>query len=84
MSSISISSAKSVYGGATEDEVLRNMAKTGYRRIYKYANDFGDKVTPTDYKMIPAPGHPQEQALLSSPHVHNVKLVYDNGTVMNL
>jgi hypothetical protein len=71
MSSISISSATSIYG------------KEGYRRIYKYANDFGDKRTHTDYKRIPAPGHPQEQALFSSPHVHNVVLVYDDGKIHN-
>ena len=84
MSSISISSAKSVYGGATEEETLRNMAKDGYRRIYKYANDFADKRTHTDYKRISSPGHPQESALFDSPHVHNVVLVYDDGKVQNL
>lgn len=82
--SISIKSAKSVYGGDSEEETLRNIAKTGFRRIYKYANDFGDKKTHTDYKKIPHPGHPQETALFSSPHVHNVVLVYDDGKVLNL
>lgn len=84
MSSISISSAKAVYGGETEEETLRNIARSGARRIYKYANDFGDKVTHTDYKQISSPGDAQETALLSSPHVHNVVLVYDNGEVVNI
>jgi hypothetical protein len=84
MSSISIGSAKEVYGGATEEETLRNMAKSGARRIYKYANDFGDKITHTDYKQISNPGDPQEVALHNSPHVHNVVLVYDGGEVMNI
>jgi hypothetical protein len=84
MSSISIRSAKEVYGGATEEETLRNMAKSGARRIYKYANDFGDKIAHTDYKQIPYRGHPQEVELNNSPHVQNVVLVYDDGEVMNI
>ena len=84
MSSISIRSAKSVYGGETEEETIRNIAKAGARRIYKYANDFGDQITHTDYKQISNPGDLQEVALLNSPHVHNVVLVYDDGKVMNI
>lgn len=81
--SIKIETAKMVYGGATEKETLENMAKeVGCRRIYKYANDFGDKKTHTDYKRIPYPGHPQETALLNSDGVHNVVLVYDDGKVI--
>ena len=80
--SISIGAAKNTYGGATEEETLENMAKAcGCRRIYKYANDFGDKRTHTDYKRIPYPGHPQETALFNSPYVHNVVLVYDDGKI---
>lgn len=83
--SISIGSAKKQYGGATEEETIRKIAQAGgYRRIYKYANDFGDKVTHTDYKRISHPGDPQEKALFSSPYVHNVVLVYDDGKVMNI
>lgn len=83
--SISIKSAKEMYKGATEEETLRNMAKAdGYRRIYKYANDYGDRVTHTDYKRIPYPCHPQETALFSSHLVHNIVLVYDDGKVTNL
>lgn len=83
--SISIKSAKELYGGATEEETIRKLAKSGgYRLIYKYANRYGDKVTHTDYKEIPYPGHPQEQALFSSPYVHNVVLVYDEGKVITL
>lgn len=83
MSSVSIEIAKGTYGGATEEETLRNIAKTsGCRRIYKYANDFGDKTTHTDYKQISHAGSPQETELLNSPHVHNVVLVYDDGKVL--
>jgi len=83
--SISIKNAQKLYGGATEEETIRKLAESdGYRRIYKYADNFGDKVTHTDYKRITYAGHPQEQALFSSPYVHNVVLVYDEGKVMNL
>ena len=48
------------------------MAKsTGCRLIYKYANDFGDKVEFTDYMAIMAPGDAQDQGLIDSPFVHN-------------
>jgi hypothetical protein len=78
--SIPIKAARDSYGGATEAETLENMAKaTGSRRIYKYANDFGDKKTHTDYKRIPYAGHPQETAMFNSPYVHNVLLVYEDG-----
>ncbi len=83
--SITIEDAKRQYNGATEEETIRKMAKLGgYGRIYKYANDFGDKVSHTDYKRIPHAGHQQEDALFASPYVHNVLLVYDDGKVMNL
>jgi hypothetical protein len=83
MSSISISRAKEVYGGSTERETITNMArKTGCYRIYKYANEFGNKVTHTDYKRISSES--DEKALLSSDWVHNVVLVYDRGNVLNL
>ena len=83
--SISIKTAKHMYGGATEEETIRNMVKEGgYRRIYKYANESGDKVTHTDYKRIAYRGDPQEGALFTSPLVHNVVLVYDDGKMMNL
>lgn len=83
MSSFSLESAKRTYGGNTEAETLTNMARaSGCRRIYKYANDFGDKKTHTDYKQIPYAGAPQETELLNSPHVHNVVLAYDDGKVL--
>jgi hypothetical protein len=83
--SISIKSAKEMYGGLTEEETIRNLAQSGpYRRIYKYANDYHDKITHTDYKRISYPGDPQEAALFASPYVHNVVLVYDDGEVINL
>jgi hypothetical protein len=84
MSSIDIKTAKSLYKGETEADMLSNMAKAhGCRLIYKCANDYGDKVTHTDYKVIMAPGDAQEQALLNSPLVHNVILVYRDGTIVN-
>jgi hypothetical protein len=84
MSSIDIKTAKSLYKGETEADMLLNMAKAeSCRLIYKYANDYGDKVTYTDYKIIMVPGDPQEQALLNSPLVHNLTLVYRDGIVVN-
>ena len=81
MSSINISSAREIYGGKTEIETLVNMAqKSGYYRIYKYANDYGDKIKHTNYKQISVPE--DEKALFSSNLVHNVVLVYDNGRVL--
>jgi len=81
--SISIAAAKNLYGGESEEKTLENIAKScGCRRIYKYANDFGDKKTHTDYKRISYPGDPQETALFNSPYVHNVVLVYDDGKLM--
>jgi hypothetical protein len=84
MSSIDMKTAKLLYRGDTEAEMLYNMAKAhGCRLIYKYANDYGDRVTHTDYKVIMAPGDAQEQALLNTPLVHNVILVYRDGTIVN-
>jgi hypothetical protein len=78
--SISIKQAREMYGGESEAETVLNLAKAGgYRRIYKYANHYGDKITHTDYKRIQSPGDPQERALFRSPYVHNVVLVYDDG-----
>jgi hypothetical protein len=84
MSSIDIKTAKSLYKGGTEAEMLTNMVKAyGCRLIYKYANDYGDKVTHTDYKVIMASGDTQEQGLFNSPYVHNVILVYRDGAIVN-
>ena len=44
--------AKSL-GGVTEAETAKNMAEAGgYWKVYKYANDYGDRQTHTDYKQI--------------------------------
>jgi hypothetical protein len=84
MSSIDIKTAQAQFKGATEAEMLSAMAQAyGCRLIYKYANDYGDKVTPTDYKVIMAPGDAQEQALFTSPYVHNLVLVYRDGRIVN-
>ena len=64
--------------------MLSEMAKsTGCRLIYKYANDFGDKVTHTDYVAIMMPGDAQEEGLTDSPFVHNLTLVYRDGELVN-
>jgi len=84
MSSIDVKTARARYQGGTEAEMLHNMAKAfGCRLIYKYANDFGDKVTHTDYKVIMAPGDAQELALRKSPYVHNAVLVYRDGSIVS-
>jgi hypothetical protein len=84
MSSEDIKSAKRLYKGDTEAEMLQNMAKAyGCRLIYKYANDHGDKITRTDYKVIMAPGDAMEQAFFNSPYVHNMVLVYKDGNIVN-
>jgi hypothetical protein len=84
MSSVDINTAKLAYKGETEADLLFNMAKAfGCRRIYKYANDFGDKITHTDYKIVMAPGDAQEQALFTSHLVHNVVLVFRDGRIVN-
>ena len=85
MSSIDIRTVNMMYGGSTEEETIMNMAKgLGCYRIYKYANDYGDKKTHTDYKYIMSETDPQEAALFRSPLVHNVVLVFENGKVINL
>jgi hypothetical protein len=84
MSSIDIRTAKLTFKGGTESETLQAMAKAyGCRLIYKYANDFGDKVTPTDYKVVMAPGDAQDRALFSSPYAHHIVLVYQDGKVLD-
>jgi hypothetical protein len=84
MSSISINTANEKYKGETEAETLSNIAKAyGCRLIYQYANDFGDKVTPTDYKVIMAPGDDQEQVLFTSPYIHELTLIYRDGVLVN-
>lgn len=76
MASISIKSAKELYGGATELETAKNMAEAGrFSKIYKYANDYGNRKTHTDYKQIR--GDSDEQEFLHSRNVHNIVLVYD-------
>jgi hypothetical protein len=64
-----------LYGGATEEETVKKMAETyGYQIIYKYANDFGNHATHTDYKGLCSAS--EEQEFLRSDRVHNVSLVY--------
>jgi len=47
----------------------------GYWKIYKYANDYGDRQTHTDYKQIG--GESAEAEFLNNRMVHNVVLVYE-------
>ncbi len=68
--SISIKNAQKLYGGATEEETIRKLAESdGYRRIYKYADNFGDKVTHTDYKRIAYRGAYPRASTLSLVHM---------------
>lgn len=84
MSSIDIETARATWTAETEPEMLQKMAKAhGCRLIYKYANDYGNKVTPTDYKVIMNPGDAHEQGFLNSPLVHNAVLVYRDGSIVN-
>lgn len=84
MSSVDIKTAQAQFNGATEAEMLAAMAQAyGCRLIYKYANDYGDRLTHTDYKVIMSPGDAQEQAMLTSPYVHNLVLVYRDGRIVN-
>jgi len=81
---IDIKTARSLYKGETEAELLTEMAKaTNCQLIYKYANDFGDKVTHTDYMVIMTPGDAQELGLINSPFVHNLTLVFREGVIIN-
>lgn len=83
MSSVSIKSAKDRYGGTTEAETIANLARAHQAyRVYKYANDYGDRVTHTDYKLVASDA--DEAALRSSNLVHNVVLVYDRGKALNV
>jgi len=81
---IVIKTARSLYKGETEAEMLSEMAKaTGCRLIYKYANDFGDKITYTDYMAVMTPGDAQEQGLIDSPFIHNLTLAFRDGEMVN-
>lgn len=78
MSSISIQAARGAYGGDTlEDTVRRMVATTGCQRVYVYANDYGDRRTPSDFYRIERPG--DQARLEASKTVHNVHLVFDHG-----
>jgi len=80
MSSISIESANATYGGESEEDTIKNMAEAcNCQLIYKYANEYGDRRTHTDYFRVEKPG--DEAELQSSRHVHKVVLVYDNGMI---
>src|SRR5688572_4509378 len=78
MSSISIQAARGAYGGDTlEDTVRRMVAATGCQRVYVYANDYGDRRTPTDFFRIERAG--DQERLEASTTAHNVHLVFDHG-----
>jgi hypothetical protein len=84
VSSVSMGTARELYGAEDEAGMLQNMAAAyGCRLIYKYANDFGDKVTHTDYKVVMAPGDDQDQGLRRSPYIHNLVLVYRDGEMVS-
>lgn len=78
MSSISIETAKGLYGGSTELETAKNLAEAGgFSKVYKYANNYGDRKTHTDYKQIR--GGSDEAEFLRNRNVHNIVLVYSKG-----
>jgi hypothetical protein len=84
MSSVSIDIAKKVYAGATEAEMLRNMAQAGgWRRIYKYKGRGPGAYT--DYKQIKEPAGWEERAMFDNPRaVLDPILVYDDGRILNI
>ncbi len=76
-----ISTARNMYPGS-EEETIRRLAEGGNcARIYKLANDYGDKVTHTNYYLCADSS--EELALFRSPLIHNVVLVYDRGMVVS-
>lgn len=65
------------YGETEELAITAYAKKWGIRRMYKVANDFGDKVTHTNFFSVKTPQ--EEFGLFSSPYVHNIVLVFDDG-----
>jgi len=85
MSSIDIDIAKSMYGGDTEEETLRNLAKeAGLQRIYKYRHAWSEGVEYTNYKQVTTVGDSDEVDLFNSDLCKDIVLVYDRGKVKNL
>jgi hypothetical protein len=94
VSSIDIEGSREKYGGETEEQTLRNIAKYwNCRRIYKYTHQYGEehhtnyyKRKPhTNYKIVENPGDEYEKSLFRSVAEHgvfNVVLVYDDGKVI--
>ncbi len=84
ISSIDTKRASAILKDATEAEMLSAMRRlTAAFSSINTPDDYGDKLTPTDYKVIMAPGDAQEQALFTSPYVHNLVLVYRDGRIVN-
>ena len=70
-----------MYPGTDAETICRLAEGGNYLRVYKLANDYGDKVTHTNYYTCKDAG--DERALFSSPLVHNVVLVYDHGQLVS-
>lgn len=85
MSTIQITDAVRLYGGTTEEETLRNLAKEcGLQRIYKYRNTNTNGTEREHYKRITTVGDSDETALFNSPYCKDIILVYDRGIIKNL
>lgn len=70
-----------VSAGEDEAEAIAALAERGnFIRMYKLANTYGDKKTHTNYYTVE--NAQDEIALFSSPHVHNVVLVFDRGAAV--
>ncbi len=69
------------YGDSEPEAIAAYAAKWGVRRMYKLANDYGDRETHTNYYSVKDSN--EEISLFKSPLVHNVVLVFDNGEHVN-
>ena len=84
MSSIRIADAKDSYGGSTEAETIMEMAKhRRCDRIYRFANDFGNKRTPSDYAVVAVANSAEDTKYNGSSMVHSLVLVFDRGQLVN-
>ena len=87
MSTIKIADAVRNYGGTTEEETLRNLARAcNLQRIYKYRHAWAAKEGEkhTHYKQIDIIGGADERALFNSDVCKDIVLVYDRGEIKNL
>ena len=85
MSTIKIDDAKRMYGGDTEEETLRNLAKeASLQRIFKYRHAWSEGAEYTHYKQVTTVGDSDETALFNSDVCKDIILVFDRGKIQNL